>query len=423
MSTPRLAALATAALLTLAPQVLASPAQAADLAIVGARIYPSPTTAPIAAGTVLIHDGRITAIGDRARVKVPAGATVIDGHGKVVTAGFWNSHVHIFTPALLHADQKSAAELDAALDGMLNRWGFTSVFDTGSILDNTNRIRARIGAGEVRGPMILTVGEPFYPRGGVPIYIRGFLAQQHISLPDDASIPDAVAREKVEIAHGADGVKLFTGDIVGGEIGVLPMDLALAKALVAEAHREHRPTFAHPTNQPGLDIALDSGIDILAHTADDSGPWGPALVARMMAQHVALIPTLTLFEVETAKDNAPPAVTARPEALVQGQLRVFHAAGGQVLFGTDVGYTDAVDTTEEFRLMAAAGLDWRDILASLTVNPAQRFGYAAHKGRLAPGMDADLVVLDADPAADVTAFAKVADTIGRGRIIFAAPRP
>ena len=215
-------------------------------------------------------------------------------------------------------------------------------------------------------------------------------------------------------------MKLFTGDIVGGKIGVEPMDLGLAKALVAEAHREHRPVFAHPTNKQGLDVALDSGVDILAHTADGAGPWSPALVKRMIDQHTALIPTLTLFEVEGHKNNNPPAEIVEVEALVQGQLRAFQKAGGQVLFGTDVGYTDAFDTTEEYRLMASAGLDWRAILATLTVNPANRFGYSGRKGVLAVGRDADLVVLDADPALDVTAFAKVADTISSGRVIYPA---
>jgi imidazolonepropionase-like amidohydrolase len=402
---------------------LASGARAADLAVVGAKIYPSPTAAPIEAGTVLVHDGRIAAVGPKAEVQVPPGATVIDGAGKVVTAGFWNSHVHILTPPLLHAGQHPAAELQGALDDMLDRWGFTSVFDLASVLDNTLDIRARIETGELRGPMILTVGWPFYPPSGVPIYVRGYLAEQHIPAPPyDGSIAAAVAREKAQLARGADGVKLFTGDIVGGRIGVEPMDLGLAKALVAEAHRQHRPVFAHPTNLQGIDIALDSGVDVLAHTADDAGPWGPALVQRMIRQHTGLIPTLTLFEVEGRKYKLSDAAIARTEANVEGQLRVFHAAGGQVLFGTDVGYTDAFDTTEEYRLMAQAGLDWRAILASLTVNPADRFGYGARKGTVAVGRDADLVVLQADPARDVTAFAKVADTIRGGRIIYPAPR-
>ena len=51
-------------------------------------------------------------------------------------------------------------------------------------------------------------------------------------------------------------------------------------------------------------------------------------------------------------------------------------------------------------------LDWRQILASLTTAPASRFGYAAHKGRIAKGMDADLVLLEGDPAQDLTAFAR-----------------
>jgi imidazolonepropionase-like amidohydrolase len=65
-------------------------------------------------------------------------------------------------------------------------------------------------------------------------------------------------------------------------------------------------------------------------------------------------------------------------------------------------------------------LNWRQILASLTVAPAEKFGFAMDKGKLTPGQDADVVVLDADPAKDVTAFAKVRLTIRDGRIIFDA---
>ena len=407
--------LAIATLLGVAP-----PASAGELAIVGARVYASPFAAPMDHATVLVRGDLISAVGPEATLKIPAGATVIDGRGKVVTAGFWNSHVHIFTHALLHADQKSAADLDASLDEMLNRWGFTSVFDIASILDNTKLIRSRIASGELRGPMILTVGEPFFPLNGTPIYIRAFVASEHIALPEVTSIENGVEREKRELAAGADGVKLFTGDIVGGDIGVQPMDRSLAKALVAEAHRQHKPVFAHPTNREGMEIALDSGVDILAHTADQAGPWDPALVARMKAQHMALIPTLTLFEVEMKKAHGSAEATAKVVAVAQSQLRAYHEAGGEILFGTDVGYTDAFDTAEEYRLMAAAGMDWRALLASLTTTPSRRFGYGDHKGAVVPGMDADLVVLDADPASDVTAFSKVRDTISEGRVIYAA---
>ena len=82
------------------------------------------------------------------------------------------------------------------------------------------------------------------------------------------------------------------------------------------------------------------------------------------------------------------------------ELKAYSDGGGQILFGTDVGYIDQFDTTEEFRLMSHAGMSFQQILASLTTNPAARFGYANHSGRIAKGFDADLVVLDGDPAKD-----------------------
>lgn len=101
-------------------------------------------------------------------------------------------------------------------------------------------------------------------------------------------------------------------------------------------------------------------------------------------------------------------------------------AGGQILFGTDVGYIDQFDTTEEFTRMSRAAMDFRQILASLTIHPAGRFGSAtptkiAHTGRIAKGMDGDLVVLRADPSVDAAAFAKVKYTIRGGKVIHSEP--
>src|SRR5580692_7001346 len=78
-----------------------------DLALIGAKIYPSPIEPPIENGAILVHEGRILAVGPSATIKVPPDATVIDCKGLVVTAGFWNSHVHILTPGLLHAEKLS----------------------------------------------------------------------------------------------------------------------------------------------------------------------------------------------------------------------------------------------------------------------------------------------------------------------------
>src|SRR5690349_19979475 len=83
---------------------------AQDLALAGAKIYPSPAGPAIEGGTVLVQDGRIAPVVPTATVQLPKGTTVLDCKGLVVTAGFWNSHVHILTPGLLHAEKLSSEQ-------------------------------------------------------------------------------------------------------------------------------------------------------------------------------------------------------------------------------------------------------------------------------------------------------------------------
>ncbi len=396
------------------------PALAVDLAIVDARIYPAPDTAPVERGTVVVRDGRIAAVGPSATVTVPAGATVIDGKGRFVTAGFWNSHVHFLSLPLREAATRPVPELDAALSTMLTRWGFTTVYDVASLNGSARALRKRIEAGEVTGPALLTLDAPFFPKNGTPIYVRALLKEIGAPNAEVASPDQARARVRQQLADGADGVKLFTGAVVGGAIGVLPMDIDVARAVVAEAHRAGKPAFAHPSDMAGLEVSLASGVDVLAHTTPFSGPWDAALVQRLRAANVALVPTLTLFEAELRREAVPEPVIARFIADATQQVQVFAAAGGTVLFGTDVGYIDQFDTRREFELMARAGLDWRQILASLTTAPAGRFGQSERKGRIAPGMDADLVLLGTDPAVNVVGFSDVQATVRGGRVIYRA---
>lgn len=400
----------------------AQPAASSEVAIVGARMYPSPEATAIDDSVVVIRGGRIVLAGSRSNTPVPPKARLIDARGAVLTAGFWNSHIHLMAPDLLNAATEKAATLQAALQAMLTRWGFTSVFDLASSTENALTLRRRVNSGEVAGPMILTVGDPFFPKDGTPIYVRDFL-KAHGWPDEEVSTPaEGAARAAQQLDRGADGVKIFAGAIVGGETGVLPMRVDIAKAVVEQAHRRGKPAFAHPSNLAGLNVAIESGVDILAHTtASDGGGvpggWSADLISRMRQHNMALIPTMTLFEVEARRNGEAPEDLAQTIAMIKTQVKDFAAAGGQILFGTDVGYTDAVDTTEEYRLMSAV-LDWRQILASLTTAPAERFGYATHKGRIAVGMDADLVLLNADPAKDPTALAQVRDTIRAGRVIW-----
>ena len=387
---------------------------AADIALTGATVYSAPDAPPIAGAVIVVHDGKITSVGPRASVRIPPDAQVIDCSGKFITAGFWNSHVHIFTPALLHARESSAAQLNGELDAMLNRWGFTTVFDIASILDNTLALRKRIDSGEARGPRILTVGEPLQTM--VPLYVRDFLAANHLDMPPVKTVDEAVARVKSLAERGADGIKLFTGSFQGATVDNMPT--AMVRAAADEAHKHHLPVFAHPQNTAGLESAIDGGVDILAHTAPGSPAWTPEFVARLKNAHMALIPTLTLWDFEARKAAIPDADREGWMSAMVAQLRAYSQAGGEILFGTDVGYTDRFDTSMEYTLMSRAGMTFPQILASLTTAPARRFGSTSHSGRVALGMDGDLVVLNGDPAKDITALAKVHFTIRAGSIIY-----
>jgi imidazolonepropionase-like amidohydrolase len=382
--------------------------RAVAVVLLGGTVFPSPEARPIPDAAVLIEGGRITAVG---KVRLPADAQIIDISGKYVLAGFWNSHVHIFTPTLLQSAKASPTALQSELDAMFNRWGFTTVFDIASALDNTLALRGRIESGELRGPQILTVGEPLWTQA--PVYVRGFLKQMGIQMPEVVTRGDAATRVRALIKRGVDGIKLFTGSVQGGgKVANMPLDVA--RAAVDEAHRAHLPVFSHPQNLAGLELAIDSGVDILAHTAPDSPPWTPAFVSRLVNARMALIPTLTLFDFEARKGGESDEGREQWMAKMVDELRAFSTGGGQVLFGTDIGYTDHYDTELEYVLMSRAGVSFAQILASLTTNPAQRFGYGDRKGRIAEGMDADLVVLNSDPSRDVKALSNVYMTIRAG---------
>src|SRR5262249_49713378 len=204
--------------------------------------------------------------------------------------------------------------------------------------------------------------------GGTPIYAKGFLETNHINIPDVESPEQGTQRVRQEIHDGADGIKIFAGSVQANSILIMPLDLA--KAIVDESHHEGNPVFAHPSNQQGIDLAMQSGVDILAHTTPEGGPWSQSLVDSLKAKNMALIPTLTLWHVETK--NVPPTEFEKGmDTIVLPELRAYSEASGQILFGTDVGYIDQLDTTEEFIWMSRAGMTFQQILASLTTNPAQ----------------------------------------------------
>jgi imidazolonepropionase-like amidohydrolase len=399
-------------------------AQEETLALTGATIYPSPTDAPIPNGIVLIRDGKIAAVGRIGSVRVPANVRQVDCTGLFVAAGFQNSHVHFTESKWDAAGGQSIPKLSQQLEEMLTRYGFTSVVDTGSTLTNTVALRSRIESGEVPGPRIRTAGLPIYAAGGTPFYLKDTLPPAILAYTEshlEPSTPEAaVAVVQQDIAGGADVIKLFTGSLTA-PTQVVPMDLRVATAAVREAHSQGKLVFAHPSNREGLEIALNAGVDVAAHTTPMSGKWDDGLIANMTEHHMSVTPTLKLWIYEARRGGA---TAEQAQSFADAgvlELGQYKKAGGQVLFGTDVGYMTDYDPTEEYVLMSRAGLTPFEILDSLTSAPAARFGESNSRGRILAGMYADIVVLGADPTRDVRNFANVRYTVRNGHVIYPAP--
>jgi len=381
----------------------ATAASAASLVIVDARVYTSASAPALARASVVVTDGRIVAVGPK--VKIPRESEIIRCGGCTVLAGFWNSHVHFTEPKWESAASQPASKLAAQLEAMVLASGFTTVVDTGSTLADTTALRRRVESGEIAGPRIYTAGMPIFPPNGIPFYVRENMPASLLSqLAPPADAKAAVAAAQANLQNGADIVKVFTGSWVArGK--VLPMPPEIATAVVAAAHREQRLVFTHPSNLAGVEVAIASGVDVLAHAPEVTLGVDDAVLRRAVAAHMWMIPTLKLF---SGDDDI---------ASIRAVVRRFHELGGPLLFGTDTGYLPDYDVAEEYRQLRLAGLTTADIVEMLTEAPARRFGVEKEVGRVAAGMLGDLTVLRADPAVDAGAFAQVVYTVRGGRVL------
>lgn len=384
------------------------------LALVGGTIYVSPTEEPIRNGVVLINDGKIADVGTRGQVKIPQATQVVDCAGRTITAGFWNSHVHFMERKWADVARIPAPELNPQLQDMLTRYGFTAAFDLSSTWENTRLLRDRIESGEVRGPRIYSTGLGLLPSnpGLPPDAILNFMGWMKTPASDVADAAQAAAASRKLLDAGVDGIKLFAS-----APSKASLSQSTIEAAVKEAHRLGKPVFVHPNTGEDVLTAVRGGVDVIVHTTPQSGPWDEMLLATMKEHRVALIPTLWIWKWYARHDRR-----SAEDKIVNtevGQLRAWVASGGTVVFGTDLGGVDP-DPSEEYGLMAQAGMSFRQILASLTTAPAERFGKSKQLGRVAVGFQADLTVLKNDPSKNIQTLTDVQYTLRDGKIMYRA---
>jgi len=378
--------------------------RAQDLAITRATVYSAPDSPARKDVTVVIRHGVIEGVGKHLRI--PKDIETISCQGCVVLAGFWNAHVHFMEPKWNDAANQPADKLTRQMSEMLTHSGFTTVVDTASDGENTIALRRRVESGEVLGPRIITAGIPIFPAHALPYYLAELPAELKAKLGQPETAADAAAIVDKNRAAGYDIVKLFTGSIVSpGHI--TPMQVEIARAAADEAHRHGQLVFSHSSNLEGTKVAIEAGVDVLAHTPEVTSGIDEAMLRRMIAQHMTIIPTLKLFSRDDDIAN-----------FLLFDYR-FHQLGGRLVYGTDTGFLTDYDQSEEFRQLMQAGFGFREVLAMLTTAPAELFHLSQREGKVMPGMRSDLTILSEDPVSGhPEAFTKVKYTIRGGKVIW-----
>ncbi|GII80517.1 amidohydrolase [Sphaerisporangium rufum] len=368
-----------------------------------------------------VADGRIAAMGDATIIQ--AGDDLVDGNGGTLMPGLIDAHVHLMPGCTL---------LAAA-------FGVTTVIDQFSKPEVIDPEVAAIaasarGAGPARAGL-RTSGIGATAPGGHPTV--AYAPFPYVTGPADAE-PFVAAR----LAEGATHLKIIYDDGSGAMLDIPALDVPTIEALVRAAHRDGLPVVAHVSTAAGAVTVARCGVDVLAHTPFDR--MTDTEIRDVARSGVAVITTLGIIDGFPGAGGIMPLLTrpALAGRLTPRWRKVLSAqshrwmppeppdgaaaryntvalleSGVKLLAGTDApnpGLVFGAALHRELWHLASAGLRPAEALTAATAAPAEVFGLA-DRGRLAPGLRADLVLLDADPAADITATESLRHTWVGGR--------
>jgi len=436
------------------------PASAQPTALVGPTALNPADSTVIEDATVVLEGDRIAAVGPSSAVTVPANATVHKMPDKYVMPGLIDGHVHFFQSGGLYtrpdvidlrAKRSYAEELRRIKNRLPDtfrrylRSGVTSVVDVGGPMWNLD-VRAQADTTamaptvEVAGPLISSVSRPSLDLGDPPI----------LEITD----PEAARKEvREQVKAGVDLIKIWY--IVGAN--ETPADYRpVVEAVVDEAHAAGTRVAVHATELETARTAVEAGADILVHSVFNK-PVDEALIRLLKENDVIYTPTLmvgerynevfaqqldlttaehrvgqkdviaSLFDLRALPDSLVPAgirkridqaPTISSDTTAMRNLKRLHDAGVSIAAGTDagnIGTPHGPALFREFELMRAAGLTPRDILATATAGGAQLMG-RDDLGQLEAGMQADLVVLNKNPLADLSNTSSIHQVVKGGRV-------
>ncbi len=407
------------------------------VALTHVRVIDGTGAAPRADQTLIIRGGNIAAMGPTGSVPVPAGAEVLDLAGKSVIPGLVMMHEHLFYPTgpgVYGNEYVSFPRLYLA-------GGVTSMRTTGDVGGYGDlRMAAAIKAGRAPGPWIDATAP--YMQGPSQFMQMYALkdsadARRFLNFWADAGATSFKAYMNITRAELAAAIKAVhkRGLKITGHLCAVTYREAADLGIDDLEHGFFVSTDFVKNKKPDLCPGQRAGMEALAGV-DSSSPAFKSLVRDLVKHHVAVTSTLTVFQTFTPGQPVPPGLDvldpllkarfmqnyertqSRPNSIYKKlfaddramELAFVHA-GGLLLAGTDpTGYGGVVPGFSDQRqveLLVGSGFTPLQAIKICTLNGATYLGRANRIGSIAVGKQADLVVIDGNPAVNIDDIAKV----------------
>ncbi len=389
------------------------------LAIRAARLFDGVSPTLVERPIVLVDEGSIVAV--ESGTAVPAGIDVVDLGEATMLPGLIDAHVHL---ALDASDDPVGHLTDADDDTALHRMrmaartclmaGITTVRDLGDRDYLSLRLRDEVAADPTAGPHLLAAGPPITPTDGHCWFLGG--------QADGVTAVRAAVTEHAE--RGVDVIKIMAsgGDLTPttrsheAQYGVDEL-----RAAVDEAHRHGLPVTAHAHAATGIANAVAAGVDMIEHCSfltAESAHADADVVAAIADRGIVVSATLGFLP----GAPHPPEILARMMARLPAILHAFEQvrqSGATVVCSSDggIGLAKPHDVLGYgvADMVTIGGFTPVQALRSVTSLAARACGIGASKGRVAPGLDADLLAVNGDPLADPTALHAVTAVFRAGR--------